>query len=189
MTLRALQQNLARAVLALCQLSARADDGDARVDVTDEALLLLDAASSGADTELIRLRVSGALAVVDRLAGSVHDDASVARARLWLLRVQAVLGPAPATPKRAAAQLEEKVAVPEPVKRPRTAVGKSQKAVLQWVLDNQGRRNRDIVEHFAGTLSLRTVKRSLSELTDAGLISRGEVDGYTVYSKPEVKSE
>jgi len=179
-----LQQTI-RTVLALSQLAARCDADDVRSDLTDEAAVLVDIVISTPSGE----RLTDSLTAWCRRTGDWLqrlrstpdiDQPALLRAQEKVLRLLAsaeVRPPQKPGPRR--------MISPRPVatdEEPNSTQGR----VLSWLRENPGTRTRALIANFAGELSDRTVKRSLTKLVGLGLVTRRETeDGGVRYEVAE----
>lgn len=176
---RIVLQQTVRTVLALCQFAASCEVDDVRADALDEAAALIDMTTSvQSDARIVAVsawcrQVNGWLGRLQGVGGI--DGTALLRAQARVLRLLAVADEKPekkmeprARPKR-----EQKAVIAEPTT--------GQSRIVEWLRGNRGARNRELVAHFAGDMSPRTVKRSLSNLLAMGLVckSKTETGGVT----------
>jgi len=169
-------QQTVRAVLALCQLAARCDVDDIRTDILDEAAVLIDVSiglPAETRTESVAAwcrQTAGWLSRLEGIGGV--DEPSLLRAQARVLRLQASADGAQQPQKRIASAVRKKRRTGTPIGEPT----KGQVRILEWLRSNPGTRSGELVEHFAGDFSPRTVKRSLSNLVATGLVQRSKTE-------------
>lgn len=160
-----LEHHVIRTAVALCGLAAADIDGRIRDDMRDEAVILM---GLWTDRDSLALWCRRMDAELRALAEST--DAAIV-ARTAVLRLQIILSPT--TPRLSTAKKLD-------IKKP-DVLGIGPKKVLQFVRENIQARAKDIIQKFSGSLSDRTVKRSLQTLVAAGQLIRTEEDGAIIY--------
>lgn len=180
-----IHQHLVRTIIALCALAATTDE-DARAELADESVEALQAGGTVNGAETLRVWCTTANALIERLRTSGANEHACTRASVALLRLRTAL-PLAVSPK------DPIVSVPAHSSR-RTVIAtdpdvitKNQQRILDALQQVGPSRTRDLVAHVAGTLSDRTVKRSLKELVAAELVCRNEKDGAIVYARVDTK--
>jgi hypothetical protein len=178
------EHHIVRTAVALCGLASSCADGRIRDDMRDETVgllqLWLSVASrvSGDDHYQALRRWSRRMATeLQALSGDGSEAALVAHTAIT--RLQLVLGDdpkvisviSPATPSRSPARSVST--------RPISGPGPTK--VLEYIREQSPARVRDIIQKFSGSLSDRTVKRSLQVLVASGHIVRADDDGVVTY--------
>jgi DNA-binding transcriptional ArsR family regulator len=190
---RDVRQLSIRAVMALCRYAERTDDRDFQGDIADECAILLDVATATSDSQpaMIQSWCVRMQNMLRRLSPNTSDGESFARAELAVLRLRSAVVVSPKALVRPSEPLRVKkissgnFSRPSSAKRSGNGVGENQKKVLSWLREHPGARPKDLIAHFVGSLSDRTIKRSLKDLTGAGLLRRIERDDSVVYEVAE----
>ena len=178
---RTAQHHLIRTVISLCELAATATDHRIRDDLTDEAAIALDIASLDQSQDGALQKWAGNLtALFVRLERvDAVDQEALAYANVRLLRLQASL---PTEVKTAEVASDGKKPRANDISRPKPrALGQNQQRVFEWLRENPGKRTHELIAHFAGKLSGRTIKRALKDLVVAQQIRRTEHEGAVAY--------
>ncbi len=187
MTDSIIERQAIRAALALAVASAHGQVADAIADMRDEATQLIGLCirDDGAP-DAMRQWCDGASVLVERLSvdgylprrPALSAAAAILRLRLAVTRkLIPDVRRASDAPARAA---KKKIVLPV-VRTPVTVEG-NQKVVLEFITGHPDIRTKDLIDSFGGTLSSRTVKRCLKELSSAGVLhrTRGD-DGSVLY--------
>jgi hypothetical protein len=190
---RDVRQLSIRVVMALCRYAERTNDRDFQGDIADECAVLLDVATATSDNQpaMIQSWCVRMQNMLRRLSPNTSDGESFARAELAVLRLRSAVVVSPKTLVRPSEPLRVKkissgnFSRPSPAKRDGNGVGENQKKVLNWLREHPSARPKDLIAHFVGSLSDRTIKRSLKDLTGAGLLRRIERDDSVVYEVAE----
>ena len=161
-----------RTVLSLCRLGARADAEDVRDDVSGECADALEMWTTPApDVKIRQIRrwCDGVDSLLERLHGQPGvEQTSLVRTQLLLLRLRTQL-PAVKTEESAQPVSARRTRVEaEPAKKP----SGNKVQLLDAIGASPDIRAKDLAERFTGTMSERTVKRQLAELTTEGLVVR-----------------
>lgn len=174
MTERVLHRHLIRTIMSFCRLAERSVDYDTRDDLFDSCMALLDICLTGHPP--IRDWCHEASALLDRL----DDSHSLLRAQARLLHLRVAVG----VPASGVGTVKTKPSVAKAPAAPKSApmdLGKNQRRIFEWLREHSGARTRELVAQFAAELSDRTVKRSLKELVEAGVIRKVEDGGSVSY--------
>lgn len=185
-----LEQQVIRTVLALCMFAVRCQGSEVRDDMRDEAVALthlwLRVVSSNANghdpADHLRqwcFQILPRLEALSRESGQPLD--AVLAVQAAVLRLRTSLGaPQPAQPPVKSARPARS---PAPTRNNSSTgvLGSNAKRVLGFVREHPDVRPKELISHFSGTLSDRTVKRCLKDLIEAKAIVRIEQDGAVQY--------
>lgn len=183
MTDRIIERQAIRAALALAVASAHGQAVDGIADMRDEAAQLIGLCVGEFAPDEVRQWCDDASSLVERLSsdGTLPRRAALsASAAILRLRLAVARKPVPAvsdnpdTPARASKKKIVRAAAPS------VKVGGNQKVVLEYIAGHPDARTKDIIDSFNGSLSSRTIKRCLKDLSDAGVVKRIRQDDRSV---------
>lgn len=162
----------------------------AYADVHDSIASLLDACwSASPDARELARWALDAEQIVRRCMGDA-PNAHALHALAQVVRMQALV-PRPTQSVLPSAS----TAAADAPSRPRSSAPRSgvkklpsrMTPILTFIRAQNGCRSKQVIDHFAGTLSPRSVKRFLNELVAAGSLARLVVEGITRYEPIDAK--
>lgn len=162
-----LEYHVVRTMVALCGVAATSSDLRIRDDMRDEAMSL--ASIWLHQPEELHVWARRMHAELQALHGS--EAALVAQTAI--IRLQVVLAP------QAQVHAIDHSPAPEP-----TLSGEDVPApqrIIEYIRQHPDVRTKDLVDYFTGTISPRTIKRTLKDLTDSGVVARKEMLGAVLY--------
>jgi hypothetical protein len=171
-----LEHHVIRTVITLCSVAGQSHSQDVRDGMRDETSALLglwlgmaSTVPNGTDPSILLRQWCGRVAAhLEVLASDANQPLdAILSSQAAILRLRSALP---------AEQIAEKSAPAAPV------LNDSQKMILEFMGDHPRVRTREITDHFAGSLSDRTVKRCLKELVSEGVLVRTSQDGAVMYS-------
>lgn len=175
-----LMWQILRTIIVLSEAAADTEHADVRDDVHDQLASLLQLCWRSPDQVVLYRWCVTATTRFQRLADQDVPGPSTLHALAAVLRLQLIAVPS-VQPRPVPSP-----AIPIPARRQRvrrtTVAGKNHQRVLRYLETHPQARTKDLVGYFAETLSGRTVKRCLKDLTIAHAITRvRQEDGSVSY--------
>jgi hypothetical protein len=160
-----LEHYMVRAVMALSNAAAKVGVDDLRDDLRDSAAVLVRLAISSVSEEELREWCDRTVMLLDGI--SPTELPTLSSVQLSVIRVRSSLPKQPASPPRPA--IATKPAASRPLKE---FLSDNQKKIIEFMRTNPEVRIRELMAALLSSMSERTIKRSLKELTTKGTLKR-----------------
>lgn len=184
-----LERQAIRTAVALAAASAHGQSPQAIADIRDEAMQLIAYCTMhpSITPEELGAWCDDAAALMQRLgaSGALPDEqvlqASAAILRLRLAVTRVALGAGEPKDNKARSASRDNTGTPPPQRKVKLA--ENLKKVAGYIQEHPDIRSKELIEHFSGVFSSRSIKRYVAELLVLKVIHRKEIeDGSIAYT-------
>ena len=188
-----IERQAIRAALALAVASAHGQVADAIADLRDEAAQLIGLCiKENSSADVVRQWCDGASALVERLSADGYLPRRPAlSASAAILRLRLAVAHKPATEVRRAVDVPARIVkkkIVRSVSAPMPSVQGKQKVVMEFIAAHPDVRTKNLIDELGATLSPRTIKRCLKELSNAGVLKRTRLEDRSVVYRVDSQS-
>jgi DNA-binding HxlR family transcriptional regulator len=187
-----IERQAIRAALALAVASAHAQVADAIVDLRDEATQLIGLCiNENGSPDVVRQWCDGSSALIERLSSDGYlprRPALSAAAAILRLRLAVAQKTVQSTRAPEAHARPAKKKIVRSVTAPMPSVEGKQKVVVEFIAGHPDIRTKNLIDALGATLSPRTIKRCLKELSSAGVLKRTKLDDRSVVYRVDSQS-